>query len=90
MEKRYACDALILGSLMKSAKTHKIWPIPTTPYAKMTLRAPIQKTRSLTIMAVRDSMFTTWYSDGEPYKKPLAHGNKERIHKKMNDLKSFL
>jgi hypothetical protein len=31
-ESRYACDAMVLGSLMKSSRKMGIWPKPETPF----------------------------------------------------------
>ncbi|KAK2624999.1 hypothetical protein QTJ16_005368 [Diplocarpon rosae] len=68
--KRYACDGLILGTLLKSASSAGLWPLPEAPFLGRSIRNTAEQIRSLSIMALCDSTFTKY-----PRIVPLpAHG----------------
>ncbi|KAJ5041072.1 uncharacterized protein L3040_005626 [Drepanopeziza brunnea f. sp. 'multigermtubi'] len=58
--KRYACDGLILGTLLKSASSAGLLPIPEAPYVGMSVRQTADKVRGLKIMGMCDEILTMY------------------------------
>lgn len=68
--KRYACDGLILGTLLKSASSVGLWPLPEPPYMGMSITQTADKLKDLKIMAMCDGNFRRNSRDVPPD----AHG----------------
>lgn len=50
--RRYACDAMVLGSLIKGARTLGIWPKPTAPFSGKRLAKILEEIRSIKVLDV--------------------------------------
>lgn len=50
----YACDAMVLGSLIKSLSTAGIWPIPEPPYEGVTFSQLVDSIEGLEIVSLCD------------------------------------
>lgn len=53
---RKACDAMILGSLLKTAYDGGLWPIPKDPYHGLTVTKVIDAARELKIQSLCDTL----------------------------------
>lgn len=53
-DKNYACDSLILGTLIKSLRYHGIWPLTEPPYDTISLIRVLNNVHDLRILAVCD------------------------------------
>jgi hypothetical protein len=51
-ELRYACDAMVLGSLMKSSRKIGVWPKPEAPFAGRKFKDLARAIRSIRILDV--------------------------------------
>lgn len=54
MDLRFACDSLVLGTVMKSLSTHGLWPLPEAPYKDLSISKLAQDVRDFKIFAVCD------------------------------------
>jgi hypothetical protein len=63
--KKYSCDGMMLGTLLKSASGLELWPPPLPPYNGITVKNIMERVRSLKLIALCD----TW----NPALRP-AHG----------------
>jgi hypothetical protein len=59
-----SCDAILLGALLKSAATKKIYPVPEAPYGKMSFNKLAKKIKSLHVEALCDKI-DQWEDDIE-------------------------
>lgn len=51
-DSRYACDAMVLGSLMKSSRKMGIWPKPETPFTGRNFKDLAHSIRGIRILDV--------------------------------------
>lgn len=54
--RRTACNALMLGSLTKSAFDNGIWPLPQKPYSGLTLRRVMDAARCLRAISMCNTL----------------------------------
>ncbi|PVH85241.1 hypothetical protein DL98DRAFT_409424, partial [Cadophora sp. DSE1049] len=69
-KKRYACDAMIVGTLLKSAVKNGLWPLPELPYPDWSIERVANGLRNLELMAMCDETFQHWNRN----KPKPAHG----------------
>jgi hypothetical protein len=81
------CDALLLGSLLKSATTLGIMPVPTPPYGNVSFVEIANRLYSLDVKAICDSISRAYINGNYP--KP-AHGLRVVIHERIESLKERL
>jgi hypothetical protein len=81
------CDSLLLGSLLKSATTLEIVPVPETPYGEISFDEMTNKLYSLNVSAICDNISRPYI--GGYYPKP-AHGLKEMIQEKIESVEERL
>jgi hypothetical protein len=70
-DQRYACDAMVLGSLMKGARAIGIWPKPAAPFSGKRLGKLLDEIRSVKILDIynnqglgSDSRSPSWNCHG--------------------------
>ncbi|KAG4440524.1 hypothetical protein IFR05_003994 [Cadophora sp. M221] len=72
---RYACDSMVVGSLLKSASSHGLWPLPLVPYSGRSIKQTAETIRVLQLVAMCDAPFHSWTQNP-----PLpAHGMIKRL-----------
>jgi hypothetical protein len=81
------CDSLLLGSLLKSASTYEILPVPEAPYGDISFDELAAKLYSLNVSAICDKILPRHRAGIEP--KP-AHGLYEAIKEKITLLEERL
>ena len=81
---RLQCDYLVLGSLMKSATTSGILPVPVPPYGDISFKGMVGNFNDLDIQAICDSI-----DKPKPRAEP-AHGLKEAIEDTIESLEERL
>jgi hypothetical protein len=54
-----ACDAIVLGSLIKTLAANGLWPIPEPPYKDITITDVLLKIFKLTIVSLCDESGST-------------------------------
>jgi len=84
---RLQCDYLLLGSLIKSATTLGIMPVPEPPYGNISFDELADKLYSLDVQAICDSIDRPKINGKHP--KP-AHGLKKVIQEKIESLEERL
>jgi hypothetical protein len=84
---RMQCDYLLLGSLLKSATTLGIMPVPTSPYGEVSFNEIANKLHSLDVQAICDSIDRPWINGKYP---TPAHGLKIVIHERIESLEERL
>ncbi len=78
-----ACDAQILGSLLRSAATKGLWPPPSVPYHDMSWQATACKIREIDVTSACDVFCNR---DCHPYNFEATHGVKQLLASKMDFL----
>jgi hypothetical protein len=86
-ENRLACDAMLLGSLLKSSATRKIYPVPDAPYGEVSFNDLAEKLKGLHVEALCDRIARCQINGNYP--KP-GHGLKEVIQQKIATLEERL
>jgi hypothetical protein len=87
-ELRYACDAMILGSLMKSSRKIGIWPMPETPFNGRNFKDLALSIRSIKILDVCNKTSSRrWTSHGPSSN---SHGLEELIEASMKSIEAGL
>lgn len=76
----FACDAQVLGSLLKSSLTIGIWPRPAIPYRGITFSRLATQTRE---MQISDECA---YRNGYSYGRGCGHGIKDTINASIKSL----
>lgn len=84
---RFQCDGLLLGSLLKSATTLGIMPVPDSPYGSISFDEMTAKLYSLDVRAICDRISRT---DIDGYYPKPAHGLKEVIQERIKALEERL
>ncbi|PMD57216.1 uncharacterized protein K444DRAFT_632349 [Hyaloscypha bicolor E] len=74
------CDSLLLGSLLKSASSYEILPVPESPYGDISFDELAAKLYSLNVSAICDKIRPSFQAGVEP--KP-AHGLHEAIEERI-------
>lgn len=87
-ELRYACDAMVLGSLLKSSRKIGIWPKPEAPFPGRKFKDLAKAIRSIRILDVCNKTSTRrWNSHGPSNN---AHGLEDSIEASMKDIEAGL
>lgn len=77
-EHRYRCDAMMLGSLLKSANIAGIYPVPSLPFAELSFHKSREILLNLDIAAFCDDLHKSWTWSEVPVP---THGAKQEIRK---------
>jgi len=87
-ELRYACDAMILGSLLKSSRKIGIWPMPEAPFNDWKFKNLARKIRAIRILDVcNKSSSRRWTSHGPGNN---SHGLEDEIEESLKALERTL
>jgi hypothetical protein len=87
-ELRYACDAMVLGSLMKSSRKIGIWPKPEAPFSGRKFKDLARSIRSIRILDVcNKSSSRRWNSLGPSSN---CHGLEDSIEASMKSIEAAL
>ena len=87
-ELRYACDAMVLGSLMKGSRKIGIWPKPEAPFNGQTFQNLARSIRSIRILDVcNKSSSRRWTSHGPGAN---SHGLEQTIETEIKALETGL
>ena len=87
-ELRYACDAMILGSLLKTSRKIGIWPMPQAPFDGWKFKNLAKKIRGIRILDVcNKSSSRRWTSHGPGNN---SHGLEDEIEDCMKALERDL
>ncbi|TVY86226.1 hypothetical protein LAWI1_G007987, partial [Lachnellula willkommii] len=84
---RYSCDAMVLGSLMKGARTIGIWPKPTAPFPGKILRKLLEEIRSIKVLDVCSQQVD---ASGIRYPASNCHGIEDSIKATMKIIEDGL
>lgn len=76
------CDAMVLGSLIKSMVEYKVWPIPESPYQKFTLHHFWYIFALLNIKTLCRNIDTCQWSLSS-----IDHGVRESIEEKVDAIR---
>lgn len=68
--KRYSCDAMLLGSLIKSASAAGFWPPPSAPYIGHSFQSVASAIETLSLVSLCDDGY---HPDGHGVKANLRH-----------------
>jgi hypothetical protein len=87
-ELRYACDAMVLGSLLKSSRKIGIWPKPEAPFNGRKFKDLARAIRSIRILDVcNKSSSRRWVSHGPSNN---CHGLEDSIEESMKSIEAGL
>jgi hypothetical protein len=87
-ELRYACDAMVLGSLLKSSRKIGIWPRPESPFSGRKFCDLAKAIRSIRILDVcNQTSNRKWNSHGP---RGNCHGLEDEIEEALNKVESRL
>ena len=87
-ELRYACDAMILGSLLKTSRRIGIWPMPEAPFDDWKFKNLARKIRGIRILDVcNKSSSRRWTSHGPGNN---SHGLEDEIEERLKALERSL
>lgn len=75
---RFACDAILLGSLIKSSAAIGILPRPKNPYPGVTFKTLAEQIRKMQVLDICKDNHRDYYS--------LNHGVKDSIEASMRSL----
>jgi hypothetical protein len=84
---RLSCDAMLLGALLKSAATKKIYPVPHAPYGEVSFNELVEKLKSLHVEALCDGIARCQINGAYPKQ---GHGLMEAIRQKITSLEQRL
>ncbi|KAI9046871.1 hypothetical protein LZ554_008949 [Drepanopeziza brunnea f. sp. 'monogermtubi'] len=85
---RYACDAMVLGSLLKSSRKIGIWPKPEAPFPGRRWRDLAKKLRGIKVLDVCNKTSSRrWNSHGPSGN---AHGIEDEIEGVLKDVEKGL
>jgi hypothetical protein len=59
-DRNYACDSMIIGTLVKSASICGLWSLPPAPYTGMSIKKTAEDIKSLKVMGFCDSFYTSY------------------------------
>ncbi|KAH8819186.1 hypothetical protein F5884DRAFT_661867 [Xylogone sp. PMI_703] len=85
---RYACDAMVLGSLMKSARNIDIWPKPKTPFYGRKFKDLARAIRRIKVLDVCAKHSSRRYSSLGPSSN--CHGLEDSIEASMKVIEASL
>lgn len=86
-DQRYACDAMVLGSLMKGARTIGIWPKPTAPFSGKRLSKLLNEIRNIKILDVCNPQSSGF---GASYPSSNCHGLEDSLKATMKIIEDGL
>ncbi|KAH7312037.1 hypothetical protein BKA65DRAFT_518044 [Rhexocercosporidium sp. MPI-PUGE-AT-0058] len=87
-ELRYACDAMVLGSLLKSSRKIGIWPKPEAPFAGRKYNGLAKAIRGIRILDVCNKTSSRrWNSHGPSGN---SHGLEDVIEEKLKEVEKEL
>ena len=87
-ELRYACDAMVLGSLLKSSRKIGIWPKPEAPFAGRKYKGLAKAIRGIKILDVCNKTSSRrWNSHGPAGN---SHGLEDEIEEKLKEVEKGL
>ncbi|PBP25406.1 hypothetical protein BUE80_DR003810, partial [Diplocarpon rosae] len=87
-ELRYACDAMVLGSLLKSSRKIGIWPKPQAPFPGRKWKDVAKNMRGIRILDVCNKTSSRkWNSHGPSGN---AHGIEDEIESALKDVEKGL
>ncbi len=86
VECRPSCDALLLGSLTRSASAFDIYPVPDSPYGTTCFNELAKDMKRLKAEALCDSIML-WYTSN-PHK--LGHGFHDVVKVKLEEIEKRL
>lgn len=95
--KRYSCEGMILGTLLKGLSDHRMWPPPASPYGSFSFKSIAMIVRSLKITSLCDTI-----QNVPPFKTPAgftfgssvsniqqqAHGQMKWMHDQVDQIES--
>jgi hypothetical protein len=84
---RLRCDAMLLGALLKSAGTKRIYPVPDAPYGEASFNELAEKLKSLHVEALCDGIARCQINGVYPKQ---GHGLMEAIQQKIASLEERL
>ena len=84
---QYSCDAMVLGSLMKGARTIGIWPKPAAPYSGKRLGKLLEEIRSIKVLDVCSQQVD---ASGIRYPASNCHGLEDSIRATMKIIEDGL
>jgi hypothetical protein len=87
-ESRYACDAMVLGSLMKSSRKMGIWPKPESPFNGRKFKHLARSIRSIRILDVCHKSRSKRLTSLNPTSN--CHGLEDSIEASMKSIESGL
>ena len=86
-ELRYACDAMVLGSLLKSSRRIGIWPQPEAPFNGRKFKDLAEAIRGIRILDVCNKSSRTLKSIGSSSN---CHGLEDSIEASMQSIEAGL
>ncbi len=87
-ELRYACDAMVIGSLLKSSRKIGIWPRPKTPFPGKKWKTLAKSIRGIKVLDVCNKTSSRkWNSHGPAGN---AHGLEDEIEEKLKEIETGL
>ncbi|KAH8685819.1 hypothetical protein BGZ60DRAFT_366017 [Tricladium varicosporioides] len=87
-ELRYACDAMVLGSLMKSSRKIGVWPKPEAPFNGRRFKDLAKSIRSIRILDVCNKTSSRkWNSHGPGNN---CHGLEDSVEASMKSIEASL
>lgn len=85
---RYACDAMVLGSLLKTSRKIGIWPMPEAPFLGKKWRELAKKIRGIKVLDVCNKTSSRrWNSHGPSGN---AHGIEDEIEEALKGIEKGL
>ena len=84
---RSACDAMLLGSLLRSATIQGVWPVPAPPYDNTSFSELADKIENLDVNALCDRISKVKINGEFPQ---AAHGLKALITQRITALEETL
>ena len=82
-----ACDAMLLGTLLKSATVDGLYPAPPSPYKEISFSKLVELARNLKVEALCDRLSRIQING--KYPEPM-HGFKARVEEKIKELEERL
>jgi hypothetical protein len=79
----FACDAILLGSLLKHSTAFGIWPQPKDPYSGITFETLVDQIRGMQVLDGCNQSRGGRYYNGTP---PVGHRIKDSIEASIRSL----